>query len=123
MQLFPQLAKARVPALLPSMVAAACLRGPELNALPGVPAALWEREQQRRNREASQRAARGGEGQLLPEEKWREQVNDKWREQVLAAVADLKVAQVGLNGTCQQSMCCADDKVVTGSPAVISMTV
>ncbi|WIA37453.1 hypothetical protein OEZ86_014371 [Tetradesmus obliquus] len=94
MQLFPQLAKARVPALLPSMVAAACLRGPELNALPGVPAALWEREQQRRDREASQRAARGGEGQLLPEEKWREQVNDKWREQVLSAVADLKVAQV-----------------------------
>jgi hypothetical protein len=97
MQLFPQLAKARVPALLPSMVAAACLRGPELNALPGVPAALWEREQQRRDREASQRAARGGEGQMLPEEKRREQVNDKWREQVLAAVADLKVAQVGLN--------------------------
>ncbi|KAF6251279.1 hypothetical protein COO60DRAFT_1464415, partial [Scenedesmus sp. NREL 46B-D3] len=92
-KLFPQLAKARVPALLPSMVAAACLRGPELSALPGVPAALWEREQQRRDREASQRAARGSEGQLLPEEKWREQVNDKWREQVLAAVADLKVAQ------------------------------
>eukprot|EP00882_Tetradesmus_deserticola_P008294 GHRQ01008744.1.p1 GENE.GHRQ01008744.1~~GHRQ01008744.1.p1 ORF type:complete len:305 (+),score=150.46 GHRQ01008744.1:160-1074(+) len=96
MQLFPQLAKARAPALLPSMVAAASLRGPELSALPGVPAALWQREQQRRDREASLRAARGGEGQLLPEEKWREQVNDKWREQVLAAVADLKVAQVRL---------------------------
>jgi hypothetical protein len=95
MQLFPQFAKQHVPRLLPSMVAAACLRGPELSALPGVPAALWEREQQRRDREAKVLAAKKLEAQLLPEEKWKEQVNDKWREQVLAAVADLKVAQVG----------------------------
>jgi hypothetical protein len=95
MQLFQPLARTKIPQLIPLMLATACLWGPELNALPGVPAALWEREQQRRDREVTARAARGDGGQMLPEEKWREQVNDKWREQVLAAVADLKVAQVG----------------------------
>lgn len=94
MQLFPSLAKARVPALLPAMVSAACTRGPELAALPACPPAFWERERERRDKELRDRRERGQAADVAAEDKWREAVADKWREQLMAAVADLKTAQV-----------------------------
>lgn len=94
MQLFPALAKVRVPALLPAMVAAACTRGPELAALPPVPQSFWDREWEARERAARERAARGQAPEAVPEDKWKEGVAERWREALLAAVADLKVAQV-----------------------------
>lgn len=94
MQLFPVLAKARVPALLPSMVTAACQRGPELSALPPCPQAVWDKELEKRQRDMRERQQRGQTAEQVSEEKWKEQVQEKWKEGVLGAVTDLKVAQV-----------------------------
>lgn len=94
MQLFPVLAKARVPALLPSMVAAACQRGPELPALPPCPQSVWDKERERRERDMRERRERGQPVDPTSEEKWKEMVQEKWKDGVLGAVADLKVAQV-----------------------------
>jgi hypothetical protein len=55
MQLFPNLAKTRVPLLLQSMVAAACQRGPEPPALPPCPLGFWEKEKEKREREIRER--------------------------------------------------------------------
>eukprot|EP00878_Enallax_costatus_P007959 GHUV01008325.1.p1 GENE.GHUV01008325.1~~GHUV01008325.1.p1 ORF type:complete len:285 (+),score=89.02 GHUV01008325.1:246-1100(+) len=95
MQLFPVYAKTRVPALLPSMAAAACQRGPELSALPPCPQAVWEKEMEKRQRDMRERQQRGQPPEQMSEDKWKELVQEKWKEGVLGAVTDLKIAQVG----------------------------
>ena len=83
----PQQARPRLAQLNPAMMSAACLRGPELPSLPPCPQYFVDRERERRTRERG-----GGE---LDEARLKEAAADKWKEAVLAAVMDLKAAQVG----------------------------
>lgn len=100
MQLFPVLTKARLPALLPSMLSAACMRGPEVAALPPVPAGFRERERERRERGGARPPGGGDNTNTAGVGGEDESVADKWREAVLSAVADLKTAQVRIVRIC-----------------------
>eukprot|EP00879_Flechtneria_rotunda_P005042 GHRR01005319.1.p1 GENE.GHRR01005319.1~~GHRR01005319.1.p1 ORF type:complete len:3477 (+),score=1416.33 GHRR01005319.1:1112-11542(+) len=93
-QLFPALAKARVPAMVPSMIAAVCQRGPDISALPGPPPAFWEHERLRLEREQMERREKGLAAGPGADSRWHEQVQDKWREALLGAIQDLKIGQV-----------------------------